>query len=79
MKRKKRKGKLPWEFSRPPAAGERMVPNVPTPEGRALGKEIARLTQIGFAKMKRDFPDAPGPCAECAFVEGSLLLPQGNE
>jgi len=72
MKRKKRrKAKLPWDYSTQPAAGEG-VPNVPTPEGRALGKELARLTELGFAKMKRDFPSAPGPCAECAFVAGTI-------
>ena len=44
-------------------------PNRPTPEGSALGKELARLCDIEAAKS----PEARKRCATCAFRSGDHL------
>jgi len=49
-----------------------MVPNRPTPEGEALGAQLARLTESALAKLKLDFPKHMEPCVTCAFRRGTL-------
>jgi hypothetical protein len=63
--------KAPWEFSKPPAPGEPTVANVPTPEGRALGAELARLYEIEEAKLRVRFPRMQPRCDDCAFRAGT--------
>ncbi len=43
------------------------VPNLPTPEGRALGVELARICD-GEAERRTDVPER---CATCAFRAGT--------
>lgn len=62
---------MPWDFSEPPAPGEG-VPNQPTPEGAELGHELARLTLGCIERQREQFPHAPGPCGECAYIAGTL-------
>jgi len=60
----------PWEFSEPPAEGEG-VPNVPTPEGRALGTQIARLCDQAEEQVRERFPRHHRRCGDCAFRAGT--------
>ena len=52
--------KAPWDHVEPPAIGERGVRNTPTPEGRELGANLARMTG-----------EVPGACGDCAFRAGT--------
>lgn len=62
--------KAPWPYSAP-KGDSTDVENLPTPEGEALGREIARITALELAKVKAQFPDAPDPCHDCAFRPGT--------
>jgi hypothetical protein len=56
---------LPWEFSQSELDWDGKTPlkrNLPTPEGRELGREMARLTGD---------PDEAGCCHDCAFRLGT--------
>lgn len=57
---------LPWDYSTPGPVGG--VPNLPSPEGAALGRELARLVAGEFAK----FTNPPVMCDECAFRAGTI-------
>lgn len=46
--------------------------NVPTPEGRALGAQLARLFKIERDNVEKQFPGSAQPCRSCAFVEGTF-------
>lgn len=59
----------PWEFSEDPASGEG-VPNVRSPEGAALGREIARLCDVEEAKQTST-TQLPR-CTDCAARLGTL-------
>jgi hypothetical protein len=48
-----------------------MVPNRPTPEGRLLGKELARLADKAEAESVRRFPGTRVRCGTCAFRSGT--------
>lgn len=61
---------LPWEFSEPPAEGEPSYPNLPTPEGRALGAELARLCDVEEQRIRERFPNQPR-CDDCAARAGT--------
>ena len=63
--------RAPWEFSEKPAP-EASIPNAPTPEGRALGEQVARIVAIEVAKQDARFPNAPPACNECAGTLGTL-------
>lgn len=63
--------KAPWDFSEEPAP-ESAVPNLPTPEGRELGAQVARLVDIEAAKQREQFPKMPPGCNECAGTAGTL-------
>lgn len=52
-----------------PPEGER---NVPTPEGRALGAQLARLFEAERPKTLARFPNAPEPCKSCAYRAGTF-------
>lgn len=45
--------------------------NVPTPEGRILGEQIARLTEVDLAERRKRFPNHAEPCGTCAFRRGT--------
>ena len=49
-----------------------LVRNKPTPEGQALGVELARLTENAKTAVKAVFPDHAEPCQSCAFRAGTL-------
>jgi hypothetical protein len=46
--------------------------NQPTPEGRALGRELARLAEIAIADCKASGIELPERCASCAFRLGTF-------
>jgi hypothetical protein len=46
--------------------------NQPTPEGRQLGKQIARLTKVAIEDCKAAGIALPEQCASCAFREGTF-------
>lgn len=58
---------IPWPFtdlqSVPP---ERLIPNVPSEDGAALGNELARFAEHEISTGKRD-----ERCHDCAFRLGS--------
>jgi hypothetical protein len=67
----------PWSFSEAPKPGEPTIENAPTPEGRLLGLEIARLVDIEEQRSAADFPDQHPRCTDCAARAGTL--PNGCE
>ena len=66
--------KLPWDYIGAPTSPGEGVPNVPGPEGRALGAELARFAKVELDKLKAEFGPATclTPCGECAFVAGTV-------
>lgn len=62
--------RVPWDFSTPCAEGEGH-PNVPTDQGRELGAELARLTDVAEADQLKTFPDQLPRCDDCAFRAGT--------
>lgn len=65
-----RKPTVPWEFSEPSAEGDG-VPNAPTPEGRLLGEQLARLADHEEAILRERFPHAHRRCGDCALRAGT--------
>lgn len=49
-----------------------VVKNRPTPEGRELGEQLARLFEQAFAEQLKQFPDMKQPCKTCAFRRGTF-------
>lgn len=49
-----------------------MEPNRPSPEGEALGRELARLAAPVIAEFQAKNPQARTPCPTCAFTLGTL-------
>lgn len=49
-----------------------MERNKPTPEGRILGKQVARLTEVAIAEMKEAGIEPLERCASCAFRGGTF-------
>jgi hypothetical protein len=49
-----------------------MKPNRPTPEGRLIGKELARLTDQAEPGVLAKFPDHARRCNSCAFTANTL-------
>lgn len=62
--------RAPWPFSKAPAEGEGF-PNLPSEAGRALGEQLARLTDIELAKDLPAHPAQLQRCDECAFRSGT--------
>lgn len=48
------------------------VPNRPTPEGRRLGAELARIADKAEAEDLKSFPDQKQRCESCAFRAGTI-------
>jgi hypothetical protein len=53
-----------------------IVRNSPTPEGRSLGAELARLVEAGIQKIWKEDGQPDDRCASCAFRAGTL--PNGS-
>ncbi|MEI2416148.1 hypothetical protein V8Z80_08180 [Orrella sp. JC864] len=49
-----------------------LVPNRPSPEGRMIGEQLARLTDKAEAELLAKFPDHPRRCKSCAFTAGTV-------
>lgn len=49
-----------------------LVPNRPTPEGRELGKHLARLCDMADARQRKQFPKMRERCVTCAFRGGTI-------
>ena len=47
-----------------------MIRNRPTPEGRELGRHLARFCDEAEPKARLRFPELPPRCNSCAFKEG---------
>lgn len=62
--------KIPWDYIT--SGPDSMVPNLPTPQGRELGTELARLSAAEIARAAEEYPELPKPCNECAFVAGTV-------
>lgn len=62
--------KVPWEHPTP-ATPETGIRNVPTPEGRALGAELARMADAEEARFTALDPSIPPRCADCACRAGT--------
>lgn len=50
-----------------------MIRNRATPDGHALGREIARLCDEAEPRARLKLPELPPRCASCAFREGPHL------
>lgn len=46
--------------------------NLPSPEGAALGAQLARLTDLALADLRKKFPNHQEPCGTCAFRLGTV-------
>lgn len=53
------------------------VKNRPTSAGRALGAQLARLTDVEEAKLRQRYPNHKERCTSCAFRGGTF--PNGCE
>lgn len=62
--------KAPWEHPKE-GTPETGVRNVPTPEGRELGAEVARLAELERERFQAVFPEVPPMCADCACRGGT--------
>lgn len=62
---------VPWGFSEPPEDDAVAVPNVPTPEGRLLGAQLARLCDIEEARLRERHPRMHRRCGDCALRLGT--------
>lgn len=63
---------VPWDFSKPPKDAELGTPNLPTPEGRLLGEQLARLTDIEEERLRERFPKMHRRCGDCALRLGTV-------
>ncbi|MFM0487960.1 hypothetical protein [Paraburkholderia graminis] len=49
-----------------------LVPNRPSPEGRMLGEQLARLTDKAELEARAKFPNHKSRCKSCAFAAGTV-------
>lgn len=63
--------KMPWGFSIPQSENDG-VPNLPSPLGAALGREIARLVDAEEAVQRERFPNMLPRCDDCAARLGTV-------
>lgn len=49
-----------------------LIPNRPTPEGRALGEQLARFADAADVEQRKQFPNMEERCITCAFRKGTL-------
>lgn len=62
---------VPWEYSKAPEPGAPAVINLPTPEGRVLGRHLARLCDEAEREQRAQFPNQKPRCHDCAFRRGT--------
>jgi hypothetical protein len=48
------------------------VPNLPSPEGAALGRELARLVDLAETEQRERFPNMLPRCDDCAGRLGTV-------
>lgn len=63
--------KAPWDFSREPDPATAKI-NLPTPDGEALGRQLARWYDQAEPAQLAAFPGMLPRCNECAFKAGTL-------
>jgi hypothetical protein len=63
--------RAPWSFDEV-RAGEPCKVNAPSPDGQALGRELARLADVAEVATLKRFPDHLPRCNECAFKLGTF-------
>lgn len=63
--------RVPWDYSEAPAPGDETVENLPTEEGRMLGRELARLCDLAEPDVRARFPKSGRRCHDCAFRLGT--------
>ena len=51
---------------------EALTPNRPSPEGRAIGEQLARLTDKAEPIVRAQFPNHTPRCKSCAFTAGTF-------
>lgn len=61
-----------WEFTEAPKPGEPTTETARSPEGAALGREIARLCDVAEAAQRERFPGQLPRCSDCAGRLGTL-------
>jgi hypothetical protein len=49
-----------------------MIRNLPSPEGAAMGRHVARFVAAALAKRKKRYPNHKEPCGTCAFRLGTV-------
>jgi hypothetical protein len=49
-----------------------LVPNRPSAEGRAIGEQLARLTDKSEPIVRAQFPNHKSRCKSCAFTAGTV-------
>lgn len=62
--------KLPWDYSNPVPGNA--VPNVPTPEGRVCGQQLASWVDELETDQRKQFPNMRPRCDDCALRAGTL-------
>lgn len=60
-----------WDFVPPLSEADGGVKDNPTPDGIALGREIARLTDGAEVEARRLHPNLRERCDDCAFRLGT--------
>jgi hypothetical protein len=51
---------------------DELTPNRPSPEGRMLGEQLARLTDKAEVEARSKFPNHSRRCKSCAFTAGTV-------
>lgn len=51
---------------------QNLIPNHPSPEGRVLGEQLARLTDKAEPALRAQFPNHKERCKRCAFTQGTV-------
>jgi len=51
---------------------KKLIQNRPSPEGRMIGEQLARLCDKAEIEIRKQFPDHDERCKSCAFRSGTL-------
>lgn len=63
---------MPYDYSSPLRGDGTDVPNVPSPAGAALGRELSRFVDVEEAANRVLYPHVPRRCDDCAFLLGTV-------
>lgn len=63
--------KAPWDYPNLESGGP-LVENLPSPEGAALGRELARLADVKEARLISEGQPVPVRCSDCAARLGTI-------